>query len=111
MMKIAVPVSILAALMLGACASSNRPATGSSAAATPQQMAQQTHYRAGTGVVQSAAPAPSLASAGGTTPGGTMQRLGIRMDDGSMLYVDTPSTEFSAGTRVRLTENREIVRQ
>lgn len=109
MTKIAIPASILAALMLGACAGMKTPA-GPPALSSPtgQQMAP---YRAGNGVVQSVTPAPTLASAGGTAPGGALYRLGIRMENGGMLYVDTPSPDITVGTRVRLTENREIVRQ
>jgi hypothetical protein len=40
-----------------------------------------------------------------------MQRLRIRMDDGRMLYVDTPSREFAVGTRVLLSDANEIRRQ
>ena len=40
-----------------------------------------------------------------------MQRLRIRMDDGRTLYVDTPSREFVAGSRVLLSDANEIRRQ
>jgi hypothetical protein len=39
-----------------------------------------------------------------------MQRLGIRMDDGSMQYVDTPSTGLSIGDRIELTREGFIRR-
>ena len=108
MKRIAIPISILSVLMLGACAGTNSAGPPALSNPVAQQMAP---YRPGSGVVQSVTPAPSLASAGGTTPGGVMQRLAIRMDDGRVLYVDTASTGFTPGTRVQLTENREIVRQ
>jgi hypothetical protein len=64
-------------------------------------------YRPGTGVVQSMtrAPAPmtGTAAAGGSAP---MYRLTIRMDDGRTQYIDTPSADFTQGTRVQLTEDR-----
>jgi hypothetical protein len=37
-----------------------------------------------------------------------MQRLRIRMDDGRMLYVDTPSRDIAVGQRVQLTDAKEI---
>jgi hypothetical protein len=37
-----------------------------------------------------------------------MQRLRIRMDDGRTLFVDTPSHDFVAGTRVLLSDANEI---
>jgi hypothetical protein len=63
--------------------------------------------RAGMGRIESIAPATS-ASAGGTAP--SMNRLNIRMDDGSMQVVDTPSTGFSNGDRVELTREGYIRR-
>jgi hypothetical protein len=45
------------------------------------------------------------ASAGTTAP---MQRLEIKMDNGTVQYVDTPNREFTRGTRVTLTEDRLI---
>lgn len=107
MVKTAVPLAILAAALLGACAG---PRTSERTAAAPA--AQPVTYQAGTGVVQSASPAPTLASAGASTPSGAaLQRLAIRMDDGRMAYVDTSSREFPVGTRVRLTPDRMIERQ
>ena len=80
-------------------------------------VAQQMPYYAGSGVVQWVAPSPAMASAGATSSGtpaapsdSGMQRLGIRMDDGRMVYVDTPSRDFQPGTRVQLTDNFEIRR-
>ena len=37
-----------------------------------------------------------------------MQRLEIRMDNGMVQYVDTPSGEFTKGMRVSLTEDHVI---
>ncbi|HEY1289149.1 MAG TPA: hypothetical protein VGF58_12540 [Burkholderiales bacterium] len=84
-------------------------------------------YRAGTGVVQSVTPAPKAMVAGpaastSAAPATSarspavvsemeMQRLRIRMDDGRTLYVDTPSHEFVAGSRVLLSDANEIRRQ
>jgi hypothetical protein len=52
--------------------------------------------------------APASASAGASA--GPMQRLEIKMDDGTIQYVDTPSRDFPRGTRIVLTEDRYIKR-
>ena len=114
MTRIALPLSILAAAVLSAC-SSPGPSSQASQPITPQQVA----YRSGSGVVQSVTPAPSAvnASSGGSAASRTpasesgLSRLAIKMDDGSMQYIDTATRDFSAGTRVRLTQDRLIERQ
>ncbi len=81
---------------------------------TPQTdiTGQQFSYRPGTGVIESMSRAPMLAAAGGTaSPDPAMYRLGIRMDDGRMQYIDTESTDFTRGQRVRLTDERLIEKQ
>ena len=83
---------------------------------TPQTdiTGQQLSYRTGTGVVEAVNPAPRpfTAAAGGTAPASpyepSLNRLTIRMDDGRRQYIDTDSTEFTRGTRVRLTDERLI---
>jgi len=71
-------------------------------------------YQAGNGVVESIgrAPAPFTAAAGGSAPASpyepALYRLKIRMDNGRVQYLDTDSTEFTRGTRVRLTDERLI---
>ena len=57
--------------------------------------------RPGFGRIETIAAAPT-ASAGATAPSAS-QRLGIRMDDGSMQMVDTSATGLSVGDRVELT--------
>lgn len=114
MAKFAAPLSILAVAVLAACAS---PGPGSPAGGQLVPIAtQQTPYRAGTGAVVSVVPAPALASAGATAqraPGamGELHRVGIKMDDGRMQYVDTSSREVKVGDRVQLTEDRQIKKQ
>jgi hypothetical protein len=118
MIKVAAPLSILAVAVLGACAvDPNNPASTESMSVVAQPMP----YYTGSGVVQWVSPAPATApasaSAGATSSGNPaassdsgMQRLGIRMDDGRMLYVDTPSRDFRPGTRVQLMDSFEIRR-
>jgi hypothetical protein len=107
----ATPIALVAALLAG-CGSPGQKSPAS-ASFTPQQAP----YWAGTGVVQAVTPAPAPlkvgaagASAGATQQATGMQRLRIRMDDGRMMYVDTPSSDFQPGTRVQLTANNEIRR-
>lgn len=81
----------------------------------------QFQYRPGTGVVEAVHPAPMpfTAAAGGTpasagatgAAGERLNRLTIRMDDGRRQYLDTDSSEFTRGTRVRLTDARLIEKQ
>jgi uncharacterized protein YwbE len=36
--------------------------------------------------------------------------MAVKMDDGTVQYVDTDSRDFPVGTRVRLTEDKMITR-
>ena len=110
---VAASLTILAAFFAG-CTSRGpeKPATTS---VTPVEQP----YRAGTGVVQAVTPAPGPIAAGGQTSAKSpaaasdsgLQRLRIRMDDGTMVYVDTPGKEFAPGQRVQLSNANEIRRQ
>ena len=61
--------------------------------------------RPGFGRIESiSAVPPSSAAAGGTT----MRRLGIKMEDGSMQYVDTAAGNIAIGERVELTSDGKI---
>lgn len=85
--------------------------TTAPAAATPATpvVAPAAALRPGFGRIESMAPVATAASAGGTAPT-SMQRLNIRMDDGSMQVIDTPSAGFSIGDRVELTREGYIRR-
>ena len=113
----AAPVAILAAVFAG-CTSPG-PNNPASASTSIPPVAQPVGYWAGTGVVQSVNPAPGPIMAGPNTSSRNpstpssesgLYRLGIRMDNGQMMYVDTPSRDFSPGTRVQLSDNNEIRR-
>jgi hypothetical protein len=120
----AASLAILAAFLAGC---STRPATDNRpVAVTPIEQP----YRAGTGVVQAVTPAPGPIAAGPQTSAAApqtsatsaaaasgspatastsgLQRLRIRMDDGRMMYVDTPSREIAVGQRVLLTDAKEM---
>jgi hypothetical protein len=119
-----VPVSIVGLALLAACGSrppapvvvvppqqpaSTTVVTQPPATATPAPaVVQAVQLRPGMGRIESMGPAPS-ASAGGTAPS-PMHRLNIRMDDGSMQMVDTPSSGLSVGDRIELTREGYIRR-
>jgi hypothetical protein len=103
----------LAAVSLAGCAGDSSVTSTSGLDKRPNLVSQPMPYKAGTGVVQTwaAAPSPAAGASGRVDPaGGGMLRLGIRMDDGRIQYVDTDSRDFPIGTRVQLTEDRIIQR-
>ncbi len=132
-MKRALPLAI-AALGLAACADTTvKPAMGiaaSSAPIVPQPLA----YAPGYGRVESVLLQDMQSSVSGGTatgasghPAGTSAtdrpeppvgvpssssgrgvRLGIRMDNGTMQYIETDSDQFPKGTRVLLTSDHVI---
>ena len=101
-----IPFALTAtALALAGC--QTPPQTGGPS--QPPSLVTNTHpYYAGNGTVQNVYPAPSSAAAGSS--GQPMQRLEIKMDNGLVQYVDTPSGEFAKGMRVSLTEDHIIRR-
>ena len=62
--------------------------------------------RPGTGVVESVTAVPHMgsASAGASVPGNA-SRLGIRMSDGTMQFVDYAGRDISVGQRIELTSD------
>ena len=60
--------------------------------------------RAGTGRIEQIINLPASAAAGSSVPGAT-KRITIRMDDGSLQYLDTAATDISVGTRVSITND------
>jgi hypothetical protein len=63
-----------------------------------------TAIRPGFGRIESITPVPPTAAAGGTTH----QRLGIKMDDGTVQYVDTSAQGYAVGDRIELTRDGHI---
>ena len=113
MKKLAIPLSVLAVAALGACAldAPDRPAnTFTPARIAPQPVA----YRTGAGTIEriTASPSYSTAAAGGTSATGRagypFNRLQIRMDNGTVQYIDTDSRDFRSGMRVELLSDRTI---
>ncbi len=63
--------------------------------------------RAGFGRVESITALPGVAASGGTT-NSVNRRLALRMDDGSLQYLDTPASPLSVGDRVELTSDGKM---
>ena len=114
------PISLcLAALaLLAACGSRQptpvvivppAPVVTTAPAATTPVVVPAAALRPGFGRIESMAAVQTAASAGGTAPT-SMQRLNIRMDDGSMQVVDTASAGLAIGDRVELTREGFIRR-
>ncbi|MGQ0546150.1 MAG: hypothetical protein ACT4P3_12575 [Betaproteobacteria bacterium] len=107
-------IPLFAAAALAGCAG-DEPTVSSTSALDkrPNIVVNQMPYKAGSGVVASwaATPSPAAGASGRVDPAGSgMLRLGVKMDDGTMQYVDTDSRDFPIGTRVQLTEDRIIKR-
>jgi len=63
--------------------------------------------RIGFGRIESITPIPVAAAGGGTVNSAT-RRVGVRMDDGSIQYVDTTATPLSVGDRVEITSDSKM---
>lgn len=98
-----VPLAVVTLAALGAC--TTPPPQGSPGTASASIVTTVHPYRAGSGIVQNVYPVPPTAAAGASAD---LQRLEIRMSDGRVQYVDAPSGEFSKGSRVQLTEDKQI---
>ena len=117
------PVSVFAMALLGACGSrqpapvvvvpASPPATvvTSPQAAPPSApvAAAAASIRPGFGRIESMTPVATTASAGSSAPS-AMNRLNIRMEDGTLQLVDTPSAGLQVGDRVELTREGYIRR-
>ena len=117
MRKLYLPLSVTALAVLAACASSDpvRPAPAPVivqpapvVTAPPAVVVQQpavvpapSAIRAGHGQIESITPLPESAATGGTVR--QVKRLGIKMNDGTVQFVDTPAEGLSVGERVELT--------
>jgi len=115
-------VSLIALALLGACAS-EQPATPAPAPVVvipPQQPAvvqapstptvvasQPAQLKAGYGRVETISSVPQASGAGSTSVGDS-RRLGVRMEDGTFQYVDTPAGNIRIGDRVQFTSDGYI---
>lgn len=73
----------------------------------PMVVATPTAIRAGNGRIETINPLPTSAAtgSGNVRP---MKRLGIKMDDGTVQYVDTAAENLSIGQRIELTRDGHI---
>jgi len=104
-----IPFAVAAVAVALTSACSTQPTTQS----TPTIVTNVHPYKAGNGVVQSVFATPVFAApatAGAGSSAERLQRLEIKMDSGTVQYVDTPSREFTRGMRVSLSEDRLIRR-
>jgi len=120
MNKLAIPVALAAVALAAACSHRAAPAPAPVVVVPQQQPAvvaappaivvaqpTPTALRAGTGRVESITGVPTSSGAGSTAPG-SMRRLGIKMDDGTVQYVDSDVPNISVGERVSLTSDGYI---
>ena len=98
---------LVAAAALAAC--STPPQQSAASQPAPKVFGNVHPYAAGPGTVVAVMPSPNSAAAGGTVQ--PMQRLEIKMDNGTVQYVDTESKEFAKGTRIVLTQDKLITKQ
>jgi hypothetical protein len=128
MVRTAIPLSVIALAVLAGCATEApvqpapapvvvtptpapvvvAPPAAPSASAPVVVMAQPTPtaIRPGFGRIESIAAVPQSAAAGGTS----MRRLGIKMEDGTVQYVDTGAPGYALGDRIELTRDGYIRR-
>jgi hypothetical protein len=116
------PLSVLTVAMLGACGSrqpapvvvvpQSPPATvvnAPKAEPSVPMASAAASIRPGFGRIESMAPVPATASTGSSAPS-AMNRLNVRMDDGTAQLVDSPSAGLQVGDRVELTREGYIRR-
>jgi hypothetical protein len=122
MSKFYFPLSLAAVAVLGACASSDPvapapapvvvvPAPAPVVSAPPVVVQQSapgavapSALRPGFGRVEAITALPPSAATGGTT----MRRFGIKMEDGTVQYVDTAAQGINIGERIELTREGQI---
>jgi len=117
MNKLAIPLALTAVALVAACAHRAAPApvvvvpqqapAVVAAPTAPMVVMQPTALRAGYGRIESVSALP-VSSGAGTTSASAMRRLGIKMEDGTMQYVDSDAPNVSIGDRVQLTADGYI---
>ena len=118
MNRFTIPLALTAVVLVSACASRATPAPQVivvpqqapavvSSAPSQQVTMQSATLRAGYGRVESMSAVPTSSGAG-STAASAMRRLGIKMEDGTMQYVDTDAPNISVGDRIQLTADGYI---
>jgi hypothetical protein len=125
MTRLAFPLSLTTLALLAACATSDpvtpapapvivvsppvvtAPPAGTVAVpSVPVVVPTPAAIRPGFGRIESITALPTSAAAGATTK--PMRRLGIKMEDGTVQYVDTAAEGISIGERIELTKDGQI---
>jgi len=131
--QLSFPLSLVAVAVLAACASEATPvptavapvaptpgtvvaapaAPGATVVApgtTVTQTAQITTpaLRAGRGRVETLAATPQWSASSGSTQPSGMRRVGVRMDDGTVQFLDTDAPSLRIGDRVQITADGYI---
>jgi hypothetical protein len=113
MSRFAIPFALTALALVAACAHRADPAPAPvvvvpqqqpavvAAPSVPMVAVQPTALRAGYGRIESISAVPTAAGAGSTAPG-SVRRFGIKMEDGTVQYVDSDAPS-SIGERIQLT--------
>lgn len=120
MHRIALPLSLATLALAGACSSYDPvapapapvvyaapPVVVQPQAAAPVYVPQPSAIRAGHGRVESINPLPTSAATGSGSVR-PMKRIGLKMDDGAVQYVDTAAENLSIGQRIELTRDGHI---
>ena len=94
------PFALAAIALLGACTAPQ---------SSPNIVTNVNTLRPGTGVVQAVMPTPGVTSATASSSA-PLQRLEIKMSDGRLQYIDTPSREIVKGDRIQLSSDNVIRR-
>jgi len=117
MLKLGFPLSLIAAAALTACMARERvvqpvivtpPATSvavAPAGTTPSTGVTQAapSLRAGIGRIESIGPVPQWSASTGGGQSSSMRRVGIRMDDGTLQFIDTDAPSLRVGDRIEIT--------
>jgi hypothetical protein len=101
-----IPFALAAVAVLGACSMLSPPPGNT----TPNIVTNVNTLRPGTGVVQTVTPTPGTSITAGSGSSEPLQRLEIKMSDGRLQYIDTPSREIAKGDRVQLSSDNVIRR-
>ena len=101
-----IPFALAAVAVLGACSMMSPPPGNT----TPNIVTNVNTLRPGTGVVQTVTPTPGTSITAGSGSSEPLQRLEIKMSDGRLQYIDTPSREIAKGDRVQLSSDNVIRR-
>ena len=95
------PLAVIAVAAIATLAACSTPPQS---ARPPSIVTNEMPYQSGSGMVTAVTPAPISSGGASSAP---LNRLHVRMDSGTMQYVDTVSS-ISKGSRVWLTEDRQI---